>query len=317
MNEMVVKWVPWGVLFLLIFALTVLIHKHFENKNVMANIIKKYRDSVDNRIFHEAEFVTRYGAIENHSLIYKLDRMILTSGLKNYCRGLNGEAFLIGMLIAAFGGFIEGCALFGNVLIGIFLTVAQPVVLYVIVLAFSGKTYNAIEDSTALFISILSNHAKGSSDIVTIMENTLPSLSGPIRAVVEGFITDAECTGNVDIAFDHMKESVDNRQLQTIIVNLKNCSHYQANYEEVLVQMMGQVAAGLSAREDRKNILFSSKITLVGISILAAVIVLLIGAGLEIDVVGSLTGNMFGQILLLITGLLYLMVGMKMFRTDK
>ena len=57
--------------------------------------------------------------------------------------------------------------------------------------------------------------------------------------------------------FDYMKESVDNRQLQTIIVNLKNCMHYQANYEEVLAQMMSQVAAGLSAREDRKNILMT------------------------------------------------------------
>ena len=36
-----------------------------------------------------------------------------------------------------------------------------------------------------------------------------------------------------------------------------------------------------------------------------------------IDVKGSLTGNLFGQILLLITGLLYLMVGVKMFGTDK
>ena len=44
---------------------------------------------------------------------------------------------------------------------------------------------------------------------------------------------------------------------------------------------------------------------------------LIIGAGLDIDVAGSLTGTIVGQILLLITGLLYLMVGIKMFKTDK
>ena len=114
-----------------------------------------------------------------------------------------------------------------------------------------------------------------------------------------------------------MKESVDNRQLQTIVINLKNCMHYQANYEEVLAQMMSQVAAGLSAREDRKNVLFSMKLTLVVISVMALIIVLIIGAGLDIDVRGCLTGNLFGQLLLLMTGLLYLMVGMKMFKTDK
>ena len=83
------------------------------------------------------------------------------------------------------------------------------------------------------------------------------------------------------------------------------------------MQMVRQIAAGLSAREDRKNILFSSKLTLVVISIMAVVIVWIIGAGLGIDVKGSLTGNVIGQILLLVTGLLYLMVGVKMFGTDK
>lgn len=88
-------------------------------------------------------------------------------------------------------------------------------------------------------------------------------------------------------------------------------------HEEVLVQMMGQVAAGLSAREDRKNILFSMKMTLGVISLTAVVIVLLIGAGLDIDVRGILTGNIVGQALLCVTGFLYLMVGVKMFGTDK
>ena len=61
----------------------------------------------------------------------------------------------------------------------------------------------------------------------------------------------------------------------------------------------------------------SMKMTLTVISIMAVVIVLIIGAGLDIDVAGSLTGNKIGQVLLLVTGLLYLMVGIKMFKTDK
>ena len=58
-------------------------------------------------------------------------------------------------------------------------------------------------------------------------------------------------------------------------------------------------------------------VTLAIISAMAVVIVWIIGTGLGIDVVGCLTGNVFGQILLFITGILYLMVGIKMFGTDK
>lgn len=312
-----IKLIPWLALFLLVFTFTAILHKRFKERSVWGNLIKRYKDNTEHKLLSEAEFVTRFGTIENNSLLYKMDRLVLTSGAKNVFPWMSGETLLIGMMLAAVAGFFEGNIIAGNVLVAIFLMVAQAVVVYVSFKALSGKTYNQIEDGIAIFISILSNHAKGSSDIVTIMNNTIPALTGPLRGIVEKFVSDAENTGNVDIAFDYMKESVDNRQLQTIIVNLKNCMHYQANYEEVLVQMMGQIAAGLSAREDRKNILFSSKLTLTVISIMAVVIVWIIGAGLGIDVKGSLTGNLFGQILLLITGLLYLMVGVKMFGTDK
>ena len=102
-----------------------------------------------------------------------------------------------------------------------------------------------------------------------------------------------------------------------IILNLKNCMHYQANYEEVLSQMMGQIAASLSAREERKNILFSMKLTLIVISIASVVIVQIIGSGIGVDVKAILTGNMVGQFLLFITGILYLFVAIKLFVTDK
>ena len=317
MKTIVSSYWPWAIVFVLAFLMFFVIHKRFKERNVWGNIVKRYRENTDKKILTEAAFVTRFGTIENNSILYKLDRLVLTSGLKTYFPWLSGEIFLLAMIVLSIAGFFEGIIIFGNLFVALFLSALQAVILYVVIKGLSGRTYNQIEDSTAIFISILSNHAKGSSDIVSIMQRTYPTLHGPLRAICEKFVMDAERTGNVDIAFDYMKESVDNRQLQTILINLKNCTHYQANYEEVLVQMMGQVAAGLSAREDRKNILFSMKMTLGVISLTAVVIVLLIGAGLDIDVRGILTGNIVGQALLCVTGFLYLMVGVKMFGTDK
>lgn len=317
MMEYITNYWNGGVLFLLIFSMFVIMHKRFKEKNVWSSIVTKYKENTDLKLMSEAEFVTKYGSIENNSLLYKLDRLVLTSGIKKYLPHFNGELFVISMAVLSIAGFFEGMMIFTNIFVALFLAIAQAVALFVLIKGLSGKTYNAIEDSTAIFISILSNHAKGSSDIVTIMQKTARSVTGPLRDIIEQFISDCERTGNIDIAFDYMKESIDNRQLQTIFINLKNCMHYQANYEEVLGQMMGQVAAGLSAREDRKNILFSMKMTLVIISITALIIVWIIGAGLGIDVKGSLIENVVGQGLLCMTGFLYLLVATKMFGTDQ
>ena len=307
----------YGLLFALVFSFALIIHLSFKKNNVWQRVVKRYKDNTDRKLISEAEFVTRFGAMENKSLLYKLDRLTLTSGVRKVFRWFNGEALLIAILGTAAAGFLEGWFITGNIFVALFLLAAQGVTVYVIFKALSARNYNQIEDGISIFVSLLCNHAKGSSDIVTIMDSTVPSLTGPLRGITKKFVLDAETTGNVDIAFDFMKESVDSRQLQTIIVNLKNCMHYQANYEEVLVQMTGQIAAGLSAREDRKNILFSSKLTLVLISLMEIIIVLIIGGGLDIDVRRIMTQNSFGQGLLFATGVLYLGVFVKMFGTDR
>lgn len=307
----------WIVIAISIFIVSLIIHKEFLKRSIFQEIYGKYKGNLEKKVKEENWFVSKYGVIENRSFLYKIDRLITMSGLKKTFPHLSGEVFIGILFISLIITVILVSNLAGNVFLGLFVALAVVTAEFLVVIFLSGRTYNQIEEDTSLFISILSNHAKGSSDIVTIMTRTLPSMDGPIRELIKKFLLDAEKTGDIDIAFDVMKESVDNRTFQTIIVNLKNCMHYQANYEEVLQQMMNQVAEAMSAREERKNILFSMKITLVSISIMSVIIVALIGKGIGIDVKAILTGNMAGQYILFITGLLYLFVTTKLFGVDK
>ena len=307
----------WIVIAISIFIVSLIIHKEFLKRSIFQEIYGKYKGNLEKKVKEENWFVSKYGVIENRSFLYKIDRLITMSGLKKTFPHLSGEVFIAILFISLIVAAIAVSNIAGNVFLGLFIALAVVTAEFLVVIFLSGRTYNQIEEDTSLFISILSNHAKGSSDIVTIMTRTLPSMDGPIRELIKKFLLDAEKTGDIDIAFDVMKESVDNRTFQTIIVNLKNCMHYQANYEEVLQQMMNQVAEAMSAREERKNILFSMKITLVSISIMSVIIVALIGKGIGVDVKEILTGNMAGQFILFITGLLYLFVTTKLFGVDK
>ena len=307
----------WIVIVISIFVVSLIIHKEFLKRSIFQEIYGKYKGNLEKKVKEENWFVSKYGVIENRSFLYKIDRLITMSGLKKTFPHLSGEVFIGILFISLITTAILVSNLAGNVFLGLFIALAVVTAQVLVVIFLSGRTYNQIEEDTSLFISILSNHAKGSSDIVTIMTRTLPSMDGPIRELIKKFLLDAEKTGDIDIAFDVMKESVDNRTFQTIIVNLKNCMHYQANYEEVLQQMINQVAEAMSAREERKNILFSMKITLVSISIMSVIIVALIGKGIGVDVKAILTGNMAGQFILFITGLLYLFVVAKLFGVDK
>ena len=61
---------PWAVMFLLIFTFSAIVHKRFKGRNVWDNIVKRYRENTDKKLLNEAEFVTRFGSIENNSILY-------------------------------------------------------------------------------------------------------------------------------------------------------------------------------------------------------------------------------------------------------
>ena len=127
--EVVVKTIPWVLIFIFAFCFMYILHKRFIENNVWGKLVKKYKDNVDAKVLSEAEFVTRFGAIENNSLLYKLDRLMLVSGIKNRFKFVNGEVFLGAIIAVAIAGFFEGTIVFQNGLVGVFLACAQAVVL--------------------------------------------------------------------------------------------------------------------------------------------------------------------------------------------
>ena len=229
-----------------------------------------------------------------------------------------GLGFTIALVIIGFIRELLGAGtIFGNVLLGIFIGTALVTFLYIFLIAKANRTYTAIENQTSVFVSLLCNHAKGSSDIVKVMRRTLPNLSDPLYTHVKNFLVNADLYGSTDVAFDIMKESIDNKRLKIIITNLKTCSHYEANYEDVLQQMVSQITAELSSREERKTILLNGKVTVAALTVITAVILFLIAKMLDIPIKMIMFETFIGQVLSLLMGLLYLHVIVQLFAADK
>ena len=307
----------WVIVTVLVYAACYLGHQIYLRQNVASSLTNARNKAFGKALDADQKFQEMFGAIEKKSLIYKFDRLVIMSGIKNKLPFVSTEGYFIAMIVGAALGFMLGLMFSGNIFLALFLGIATVVILYLVLVSQANKVYNAIEDQTSIFVSLLCNHSKGSTDIVTIMKKVLPSLQNPMYKLVKKFINDADATGDTDVAFDIMKESIDNKQLRTIIINIKNCSHYQANYEEVLQQMMGQITSGLAARAERKNILWNGKILLTTISIMTAIILFIIAGMLGIDIKAVMLGTMIGQFLTFVMGVIYLGVLVKLFATDK
>lgn len=76
----------WIVIAVSLYAAFYLIHKRALEKSVFRQLYQHYKGEKERRIAQEAGFIAKYGEIENNSLLYRADRMILQSGLKNIFR---------------------------------------------------------------------------------------------------------------------------------------------------------------------------------------------------------------------------------------
>lgn len=300
-------------LFLVVYFATFMLHQIYERQNVVDNTIRNSREKLNAIKRGDQKFISAFGETDRHSIVFKYDRLFLLSGLK---RPMTAELYFFIVVLLMTVMFVVGSIIRG-LLLGMYLFFATGVAGYLFLAVRANKRYDKIEDATPTFISILSNEARSSSDIVSIMQRTALSIEQPMRYLALTFVANANAYGSSDIAFDLMKQSVDNHQLRLVITNLKTCSHYEANYEDVLQQMMQQTAMSLSAREQRKEKLMSGKVTVALMTIMTAIILFLIASTLEIDIVGILFGTTIGRALVFVQGLIYLVVIVFLFSVDK
>lgn len=185
------------------------------------------------RLRNERELRRQFGETESRNLITHLDRLLLRSGLGVRFPWLTTEVLLT---ICVAGSVI---LLFQNSIIKISVywvvaAIAFPMLVYLILKQMADHQMTKSEAQLFHFIGILSNQAVIYDDIVTIMEQTWPHLGDPLKGIVRRFVNEARDSGSVDTAFSHMRESIESRQIRSVLTNLQTTSHFNADYRSIL-----------------------------------------------------------------------------------
>lgn len=307
----------WAVFAALLFAGFYLVGKRLTEKDAVNRMRESRRKRKEDAKAVRASIEERYGEFEDTSLGMKMERKIVLSGIRRRLPKFDAGSFLAMLGICVVIGLVIGMAFFQNVFVALFLAIVLPLAADTAFGIAAGHSYSMIEDTTSLFISILSNHSKSSTDIVTIMRETYAEITGPIKDLVGIFLVSADADGSADAGFAAMKAATKNRQLRTIIMNLKNCMHYEANYESVLTQMEGQVSEALTAREARKQTINTQRGSLLAVTAISIAITLIIGSAMDIHVFSTMTASAGGQAVLLATGVLYAFIASRIFTNSE
>lgn len=224
---------------------------------------------------------SREGAQEKVPLMYRVDRLIDYSGLRNYVPWMTADilaAACVFLFLAVF--FVTYFCKLGA-LLGILFGISAVIIIYTALRFTADRNFEMIENDLLSFVNAVGAESRSSDDIILILDNVRSMMCRPLRLAISRCVEEARQNGRIDVALYHLELSVENEQFKIIIRNLEMCSETDARYGVVVDQCRKGLKEHISSRIERKGMIAASRVTMVTMVALGVLSLVLIGQIIE------------------------------------
>ncbi len=292
----------YALLFILVFLSFLALFSYLRKNSVISNSLKNFYEKAENsvkerwRVEKSQEIERGYSDKEN--LLIKLDKTIRYSNIRKYIPFLNSNIFIFVLVLLSATALILG-AVFGNLVIGIGAAIAVSLTLIIIVLAMANVNYKKTEENILTFVNLVENYSKTNNDLIAILGKTYPYLDEPLKGYVQEAYLLGKRTGDPDLALTTLQNNVQNKRFREIVRNLQICSHYEANYEEVVNDLRQQLIEYLAGKRNKEAMARNARIELSILIATSGVVMYLMGSFMSNNIFAMLNETFVGKLILL------------------
>lgn len=289
------------LLFIFIFATCHALFTYLKNNNVIANSLQHFYErteaDVEERLRLEKIRKAERGNVEKENILLRLDKTINYSNIKKYIPFLNSNIYIFTMVLFASIGLIIGTR-FIDVTVGLLIAAIIVLAYIIILLGMANRSYKKVEENVITFMNLIENYAKTNNDLIAIMGKIYYYLDEPLKTQVQECYLLGQRTGDADMALETLQNSVEHRKFQEIIRNLMICSHYEANYEEVIEDSRKMLMEYLAGKRARAAMARNARIELSMLIGCCAMVIWMIGDFLEDNIFLVLQETFIGKLIL-------------------
>lgn len=248
----------------------------------------------------EFEYESIYGINEEENFIIKLEKRIIYSGIRTKIPFLNATIYIVAEIILSAIVFAITLIL-SNFLFAIAAVILLIILLHAMLVIMESNTYQHIEDSVVTFVNLIQNFAKTDNDIINILSKTIPYLDNPLQSYVEEAYILGKRTGDSDLALNTLQKNINHKIFKQILKSLINCSHYEADYSEVIDDAKYMLMEYLKGKRERKEIARGAKVEITLLICVSGYVVYSIQGMLTKSLIATLMSNIIGQATLCIS----------------
>ncbi len=266
-------------------------------ESIIHNVMYRAYESLDSAAKKRADdnrqgmLLLRY----RQGTLYRLEQMLLYSGLNRKIPILTPELYIAGNLATAallylLFTLISKVWWWGLAAILVF-EISSYLVQNLLIL----HNYKAVDRELLKFLDFLGNYSITSGEITTILHQVSGYMEEPLKTVLEECYYEAQTSGDTSLALFSMMEKIQHPKFKELVINLEISMRYSADFTILVSQSRKSVREHMRMRTEQEALVGEAWINIVILGIMTVVILkmveVLIAVPLEEIILGSFVGR--------------------------
>lgn len=205
--------------------------------------------------YDKAQEILKYeGRQEKEGFLYKIDMVLLQSGLTKAIPFMTAELFIVSLLIILGALFFITFIFTQSILQGIGIVMLTVICIYLAFYIIIGERYKKIENQILTLMHLMSNFGNINDDLIDILSKVHIYLENPLASAIDQCCSESTYTGDADRAIENLILKVNHPKFSEIMRNMQLSAIYDANYRLIIDESNLSIHQYLTQKKECKEI---------------------------------------------------------------
>lgn len=243
---------------------------------------------------------------ENHSLWFRLERLLYYSGIRQRFPGMSAEIWVAGGL-AVTGALFLIAAAFGGFRAALCITAAVLAVEAALLRYLRARNLRAVNDSLMKLLDFLGNYSITAAEVTGTLDQVSRYMEEPIKTALEECYLEAQVTGDTGIALLSMADKVEHPKFQELARNMEISVRYCADFTALVNSSRRSMREHLRIAQERKAMLREAIVNMALLLAMSLAVLLTVGHLINLSFRELVWGTIPGRIGLGALGVIFLL----------
>lgn len=243
---------------------------------------------------------------ENHSLWFRLERLLYYSGIRQRFPAMTAEIWVAGGL-AAMGALFLIVTVFWGIRAALFTAAAVTAAEVLALRYLRVRNLRRVNDNMMKLLDFLGNYSITASEVTSTLDQVSRYMEEPIKTVLEECYTEAQVTGDTGIALLSMADKVEHPKFQELARNMEISIRYCADLTALVNSSRRSLREHLRIAQERKAMLREAIVNMFLLLVMSLAVLLTVGHLINLTFRELVWGTVPGRIGLGALGVIFLL----------